>query len=89
MSLLAFLMVGLAMGAIARAVAAPSERMTFLSTAALGIAGALVGGVLSAWAFTRTDLSGLHPITVVYSVLGALLVLVFVSLFGRRLHWHA
>jgi uncharacterized membrane protein YeaQ/YmgE (transglycosylase-associated protein family) len=86
MSVVAFLIVGLLMGVIARAIVPKNERMTLLTTLALGIAGALLGGVVSSWIYASSDLLTLHPTTVIFSVLGALLVLVFTNVTGGRTH---
>ena len=86
MSLVAFLIVGLLMGVIARGIVPEKERMTLLTTLALGIGGALIGGVVSSWIYARADLLNLHPTSVIFSVLGALLVLVFTNVTGRRTH---
>jgi uncharacterized membrane protein YeaQ/YmgE (transglycosylase-associated protein family) len=86
MSVVAFLIVGLLMGVIARAIVPEKERMMLLTTLALGMGGALVGGVISAWIYARGDFLDVHPTTVIFSVLGALLVLVFTNVLGGRIH---
>ncbi len=46
MSLIAFLVIGLVAGLIARAVMPGNQSMGFLATTALGVAGSFVGGML-------------------------------------------
>jgi uncharacterized membrane protein YeaQ/YmgE (transglycosylase-associated protein family) len=81
MHLLAFLLFGLVIGLIARAIMPGAQRMTALTTMALGCAGSLVGGLLATVLFGgRWD----QPITAgwIGSILGSLLVLALVG--GRR-----
>ena len=78
MHLLGFLLFGLFVGLIARAVMPGSQHMGFLSTMVLGIVGSLAGGILGNLLFGgRWD----HPVTAgwIGSVLGSLLVLATVG----------
>jgi uncharacterized membrane protein YeaQ/YmgE (transglycosylase-associated protein family) len=79
MGIIAFLVFGLVVGLIARAVMPGTQRTGFLATSLLGVAGSLLGGVLG------TMLFGGHwdrPLAAgwIGSILGALLLL---ALAGR------
>ena len=83
MHLLAFLLFGLVVGLIARAVMPGTQRMGALATMLLGCVGSLVGGVISALLFGgRWD----SPNTAgwIGSILGALLILALVGGTRRR-----
>jgi uncharacterized membrane protein YeaQ/YmgE (transglycosylase-associated protein family) len=83
MHLLAFLLFGLVVGLIARAIMPGTQRMGALATMLLGCVGSLVGGVLSAVIFGgRWD----SPSTAgwIGSILGALLLLALVGGTRRR-----
>jgi uncharacterized membrane protein YeaQ/YmgE (transglycosylase-associated protein family) len=79
MYLLAFLVFGLIVGLLARAVMPGSQPMGLLSTMLLGVGGSLVGGILGNLFFGgRWD----HPVAAgwIGSVVGSLLLL---AAFGR------
>lgn len=83
MHLLAFLLFGLVVGLIARAIMPGTQRMGALATMLLGCVGSLVGGVISALLFGgRWD----APNTAgwIGSILGALLLLALVGSTRRR-----
>lgn len=88
LSLLSWLIVGLVVGLIARALVPGRQPMGFLLTVALGIVGAVVGGWLSSllwptWS-NDPDVSRMWPGWLM-SIAGAVLVLwVYVGLTGRR-----
>ena len=89
MSLLAFLVVGLLVGLIARAITPAAERMSFLMTTGLGIIGSLVGGIISALIFSRAAWLSVNPTSIVYSILGAVVVLGLMTVSGRWTHTRA
>jgi uncharacterized membrane protein YeaQ/YmgE (transglycosylase-associated protein family) len=79
MYLLAFLVFGLIVGLLARAVLPGPQPMGLLSTMLLGVGGSLIGGILGNLFFGgRWD----HPVTAgwIGSVLGSVLLL---AVFGR------
>ena len=83
MGLIAFLIVGLIAGFIARALVPGPDPMGWLGTMVLGIVGSFVGGTLAALLFSGSldiSASGL-----VGSVIGAIIVLlIWRSMGGRR-----
>lgn len=81
MALLLFLLFGLAVGLIARAVLPGRQSMGLLMTMLLGVAGSFLGGFLVALV-TEHRITDLHTAGLIGSVLGALLLLVLVG--GRR-----
>jgi uncharacterized membrane protein YeaQ/YmgE (transglycosylase-associated protein family) len=84
MSLLAFLVIGLLAGLIARAVIPGTQSMGLLATTGLGIVGSFVGGLVSAVLYSRDGWSELHATGLIFSSIGAMLVLLAVGGFGRR-----
>ena len=78
MALIAFLVFGLVIGLIARAVLPGQQPMGILLTTGLGIAGSVLGGVLVSLA-TNHPLDQLHSAGFIGSVVGALLVLLLVG----------
>ena len=74
MSLLAFLLFGLLVGLIARALMPGTQSMGCFATVLLGCAGSLVGGLLGNLLIGRS-LFALQPSGFIGSVVGALIVL--------------
>ena len=83
MGLIAFLIVGLIAGFIARALVPGPDPMGWLGTMVLGIVGSFVGGTLAALLFGGTlDISASGLIG---SIIGAIIVLlIWRSMGGRR-----
>jgi uncharacterized membrane protein YeaQ/YmgE (transglycosylase-associated protein family) len=83
MSILAFILLGIVAGFLARAIMPGRQSMGLLPTAALGMIGSVVGGfignVMSGESLLDLDASGL-----IGSVVGALIVLALVGFAGRR-----
>jgi len=76
--LCSWIVVGLIVGAIARALFPGRQPMGWIGTALLGMAGSLVGGFLSSLLW-HGGLRVLHPGGIIASVLGAMLLLWIVS----------
>ena len=83
MGLLAFIVFGLVVGLIARAVMPGRQSMGLIATALLGMAGSFVGGLVGSLMFGGRVFD-LHPSGIIGSVIGALLVMFLVGLGGRR-----
>jgi uncharacterized membrane protein YeaQ/YmgE (transglycosylase-associated protein family) len=82
MGIIAFLIVGLIAGFIARALVPGPDPMGWLGTMILGIVGSFVGGTLAALVFGGTlDLS---PSGIVGSIIGAIIVLLIWRAMGGR-----
>lgn len=76
--LCSWIVVGLIVGAIARALSPGRQPMGWIGTAILGMAGSLLGGFLSSLLW-RGNIAVLHPGGIISSVLGAMLLLWIVS----------
>ena len=76
--LCSWIVVGLIVGAIARAIFPGRQPMGWIGTALLGMAGSLVGGFLSSL-FWHGNIRVLHAGGFISSVIGALLLLWLVS----------
>jgi uncharacterized membrane protein YeaQ/YmgE (transglycosylase-associated protein family) len=83
--ILFLLLAGLIIGALARLLLPGSDPIGCLATALLGIAGSLVGGLLSDLLFgPRNGTVSLHAAGFVGSVIGAMVLLLILRLFRRR-----
>jgi len=83
MSILAFIVLGIIAGFLARALMPGRQAMGFVATAALGMVGSFVGGFLGAL-FSDRRVLDLHAAGIIGSVIGALVVLALVGAMGRR-----
>lgn len=83
MSIVLFILFGLLVGFLARAVMPGKQPMGFVATALLGIAGSFLGGFVGNLVYHRPFLEP-HASGFVGSILGALAVLVLITLAGRR-----
>jgi len=84
MSLIAFLVVGLIAGLIARAIYPGTQSMGLIATTLLGIVGSFVGGLISSLIYSRGNFLDLHPTGILFSVIGAIIVLFLAGMGGRR-----
>jgi uncharacterized membrane protein YeaQ/YmgE (transglycosylase-associated protein family) len=82
MSILAFIILGIVAGFIARAVMPGRQAMGFIATALLGMVGSLLGGFIGSL-ISGDRVFDLHAAGLIGSVVGALLVL-FLTGVGRR-----
>ena len=83
MSIVLFVVFGLVVGFLARAIMPGTQSMGLLATALLGIAGSFVGGFLVALV-THNHVLDLNTAGIIGSILGALLLLFLASRFGGR-----
>jgi uncharacterized membrane protein YeaQ/YmgE (transglycosylase-associated protein family) len=83
MGIIAFIIFGLIVGLIARAIMPGRQSMGFVATTLLGIAGAFVGGLIGSLV-SGYGVLDLHPAGLIGSILGALAVLFLVGMAGRR-----
>ena len=82
MGIIAFLLVGLIAGFVARALVPGPDPMGWLGTMFLGVVGSFVGGTLAALVFGGTlDLS---PSGFIGSIIGAIIVLLIWRAMGGR-----
>ena len=89
MHVIGFLIFGLIIGLIARALYPGSQHMGWLMTAILGMVGSLVGGMLGHAMFGASSAAdgswGFTPGGVISSIVGAIIVLfAYLRLTGRR-----
>jgi len=83
MALLAFIVFGLIVGLIARALMPGRQSMGLIGTALLGMAGSFIGGFIGSLLHGGGMLE-LHTTGIIGSILGALLVLFLTSMGGRN-----
>jgi uncharacterized membrane protein YeaQ/YmgE (transglycosylase-associated protein family) len=79
------MIVGLIAGAIARLLVPGRDPMGILATIALGIAGSFIGGFLqNLIQYHSLAVSNVHPVGLVGSVIGAIVLLLLLRLTGRE-----
>ncbi|HZA49441.1 MAG TPA: GlsB/YeaQ/YmgE family stress response membrane protein [Myxococcaceae bacterium] len=84
MGIIAFIIIGLVAGLIARALMPGRQAMGLVATTLLGMAGSLLGGFVGSLLRGGDGrLFDLHGSGIIMSVLGAMLVLFVVGLAGR------
>lgn len=83
MGIVLFLLFGLVVGLLARAVMPGEQRMGLLLTAALGVAGAFLGGFLASL-FTNRSVTELTTAGLIASIVGAVVLLFIVGAVMRR-----
>ena len=83
MSILMFILFGLIVGFLARAIMPGKQSMGFIATALVGIVGSFVGGTVGNL-ISGTPLLDLHAAGFIGSILGALAVLAIMGYAGRR-----
>nr|PZN17581.1 MAG: GlsB/YeaQ/YmgE family stress response membrane protein [Pseudomonadota bacterium] len=83
MSIIAFIIVGIIAGYIARALMPGRQSMGFIATALLGIAGSFVGGFLASLIGGGRVLD-LNTAGIIGSIIGALVVLAILGLVAKR-----
>lgn len=86
MSILMFLLFGLIVGFLARAIMPGRQPMGFIATALLGVAGSFVGGFIGNLLYGAPMLD-LHSSGFIGSIVGALVVLGIMTWTGRRSAW--
>jgi uncharacterized membrane protein YeaQ/YmgE (transglycosylase-associated protein family) len=81
MGIILFIVFGLIVGFIARALMPGRQKMGLVMTAGLGVAGSFIGGFLVSLV-TDNRVTDLHTAGMIGSVLGAILLLALASRFG-------
>jgi uncharacterized membrane protein YeaQ/YmgE (transglycosylase-associated protein family) len=84
MGILAFIIIGLLAGLLARALIPGSQSMGLLATTLLGMAGSLVGGLIGSLFTPGGPYFDLHASGLIMSVVGAIVVLLLVGFVSRR-----
>lgn len=85
MSILSFILFGLIIGLIARALMPGRQSMGLVATALLGMAGSVVGGLIASVIYGGNVLE-LHTSGIIGSVLGALIIMILSGIAGGRRH---
>ena len=83
MGILAWVLLGLVAGALAKLIMPGKQGGGIILTIVLGVAGALVGGLLGTYVFGFGDVSGFDLRSIAIAVGGALLVLFLYGLVAR------
>jgi uncharacterized membrane protein YeaQ/YmgE (transglycosylase-associated protein family) len=83
MGILAWLLLGLVAGALAKFIMPGQQGGGIILTIVLGVIGAVVGGVLGTYVFGFGDISGFDLRSIAIAVGGALLVLFVYGLVAR------
>lgn len=83
MGILLFIVFGFLVGLLARAIMPGTQKMGFISTILLGIAGSFIGGFLVAL-ITSSRVTDLNTSGVIGSVIGALVLLFAMTRFSGR-----
>ncbi|MEO7092840.1 MAG: GlsB/YeaQ/YmgE family stress response membrane protein [Polyangiales bacterium] len=83
MGLIFFVIFGFVVGLIARALMPGDQKMGFIMTALLGIAGSFVGGFLASL-ISKQPITEFSTSGIIGSVIGALLLMVVVGAVSRR-----
>lgn len=89
MGIIAFIIIGLIAGLIARAILPGRQSMGLIATTLLGIVGSFVGGLVGSLFRRDGRMFDLHPSGILMSVVGAIVVLMLVGMAGRRRRVHA
>lgn len=83
MGILAFILFGLVIGLVARALMPGRQSMGLVATTLLGMAGSFLGGLVGS-VIHGGRMFELHSAGIIGSVIGALLVMFIVGMGGRR-----
>jgi uncharacterized membrane protein YeaQ/YmgE (transglycosylase-associated protein family) len=86
MAILLFLVFGLVVGFIARAVMPGTQKMGLIATMILGVVGSFVGGFLVSLV-TDNRVTDLNAAGIIGSVVGALVLLLVMGKLGSRNVW--
>lgn len=84
MGIIAFLIIGLIAGLIARAIVPGRQSMGLIATTLLGMAGSILGGFIASLFDRNGRLFELRPSGIIMSIIGAIVVLLLVGAAGRR-----
>ena len=84
MGIITMIVIGLIAGLIARAIVPGRQSMGVLATMLLGVVGSFVGGLLGSLFSSDGNLADLRPSGLLWSIIGAIVVLLLVGFAGRR-----
>jgi uncharacterized membrane protein YeaQ/YmgE (transglycosylase-associated protein family) len=78
MGILAFIIIGLLAGLIARALIPGRQSMGIVSTILIGMVGSLIGGLIGSL-FRGGNVTDIHPSGIILSIIGSIAVLLIVG----------
>ena len=84
MGIIAFIVIGLIAGLIARAILPGRQSMGLIATTLLGMVGSILGGMIGALFSRDRRIFDLEPSGIIMSIIGAIVVLMLVGMAGRR-----
>lgn len=84
MGIIAFIIIGLLAGLVARALMPGPQHMGIIATTLLGIAGSFLGGFIGSGVSSGGQIWALRPAGLILSVVGAFVVLLIVGFVTRR-----
>jgi uncharacterized membrane protein YeaQ/YmgE (transglycosylase-associated protein family) len=84
MAVIGWIVFGLVVGLIARALMPGAQPMGFILTALLGVAGSFVGGWLGTLLFGGGEPDASHAAGWIGSIIGALILLFLYGMFAKR-----
>ena len=84
MGIITMIVIGVVAGLIARAIVPGRQSMGVLAAILLGIVGSFVGGLLGSLFSRDGNLVDLRPSGLLWSIIGAVVVLLLVGFAGRR-----
>lgn len=87
MSILAFIIIGLLAGLLARAIVPGKQSLGLVATTLLGMVGSIVGGMIGSL-FSGGELFRLAPAGIIMSIIGAIVVLLVFSWVQTRTGTH-
>lgn len=88
MGIIAFIIIGLIAGLIARAIMPGRQSMGLVATTLLGMVGSIVGGLIGSLFSPNRRVFDLQPSGIILSIVGALIVLFLVGWAGRGRRVH-
>jgi len=83
LSFIWFLIIGLVAGLLARLIMPGRDAMSLLATVLLGIAGSVIGGLIS-WAIWGSQTSGIPTSGLLFSIIGAIVLLALFRMVKSR-----
>ncbi len=84
MGIIAFLIIGLIAGLIARAIVPGRQSMGVVGTIILGMVGSVVGGIIGSLLSPGRQAFSLHPAGIILSIVGSIVVLLILGSVRRR-----
>jgi uncharacterized membrane protein YeaQ/YmgE (transglycosylase-associated protein family) len=82
MGVIAIIVLGLVAGVLARVIVPGRSGMGIIGTVLLGVVGSFVGGFVGSFFYSRGGVAEFHPTGLIFSTMGAVIVLVIVNSLG-------